>query len=407
MANETARQVRDLEDGFQKELSMANLRRILQLLPVVVVIGALMFIVSFIIGDEIAIRATLGGFTLSAALLFLVLRFVQPGDQVSVQPFHGLLVDIWNGILLLWGALMVGFAPNSVISYFDLAIAALMVGVVCVIPWRKLAAFYAATLLVIVVATPFLSRVESPVFLAVTSIILFLAFATYLASLFYSHAKEHYFMMQEWMAYQNNLEHIVVSGIRSVRSLEERMSLETVALLAEVLEYHDPYTKGHSENVARLAERIGAAMGYSLNEQKQLYWAGMLHDVGKTRVRAAILNKTGPLSDQEYAMVKKHPRYGWDMVKKSSVLESLQEIILYHHERMDGSGYPLGLRGQDIPEPAQIMAVADAWDAMRSERSYRQPLSIAEARQELVEHRNRQFSAVVVDAFLQMDESHR
>ncbi len=104
-------------------------------------------------------------------------------------------------------------------------------------------------------------------------------------------------------------------------------------------------------------------------------------------------------------MVKEHPRFGWDMVKKSSALEPLKEIILYHHEQVDGSGYPFGLREQDIPQAAQIMALADAWDAMRSERSYRQPLSVQEARQQVLKHRDKQFGAAVVDAFLLMDES--
>ncbi len=156
----------------------------------------------------------------------------------------------------------------------------------------------------------------------------------------------------------------------SVQALERSYSEVLTALVAAV-ETRDPYTKGHSEAVARLATQIGEAMGLSPETLRALYQAGLLHDVGKIGIPDAILNKPGRLTPTEFELVKTHPMLSEDIVGRIPSLRPTLEAIRWHHERLDGSGYPDRLRGNQVPLEARIMAVADVYDAMTSGRSYR------------------------------------
>ena len=120
-------------------------------------------------------------------------------------------------------------------------------------------------------------------------------------------------------------------------------------------------------------------MHFNIAFQKMIYWAGLIHDVGKIKVEKGILNKEGYLNNVEYDLLKQHPRYSYEMTKDIPALKEISKIIFHHHERYDGRGYPLGLKGEAIPKASQILAVADAWDAMRSPRNYREALSYDEA----------------------------
>jgi PAS domain S-box-containing protein len=132
------------------------------------------------------------------------------------------------------------------------------------------------------------------------------------------------------------------------------------------------------------------------------YWAGMVHDIGKLLVPVNILNKKGRLSEEEYQLIKKHPVWGSQALADSAVLKHISKYILYHHERWDGRGYPEGIKSDEIPLVSQIIAVADAWDAMRSERSYRNPLTKKEALAEIKNNKGIQFSPEVADKFLKI-----
>ncbi len=156
----------------------------------------------------------------------------------------------------------------------------------------------------------------------------------------------------------------------SVRALERSYNEVLTALVAAV-ETRDSYTKGHSEKVARLATQIGEAMGLPPEALRILYQAGLLHDVGKIGIPDAILNKPGRLTPSEFELVKTHPVLSEDIVGRIPSLRPTLEAIRWHHERLDGSGYPDGLREDRIPLETRIMAVADVYDAMSSGRSYR------------------------------------
>ncbi len=151
----------------------------------------------------------------------------------------------------------------------------------------------------------------------------------------------------------------------------ESLSLHVVHTLAKTIDAKDAYTNGHSERVADYAREIARRYGYDEDRLEEIYIMGLLHDVGKIGVPDAIINKQGKLTDDEYAMIKKHPLMGAEILATVSEMPKLVTGARWHHERYDGRGYPDGLKADDIPEEARIIAVADAYDAMTSHRSYR------------------------------------
>lgn len=172
----------------------------------------------------------------------------------------------------------------------------------------------------------------------------------------------------------------------------------TVAALVRAVEAKDFYTRGHSERVAKGSVLIARVVGLSQQRTSLLHFAGMLHDVGKLGVPTRVLQKSGPLSDAEFAAIARHPVRGLEMVREISFLGEAFEGILHHHERMDGRGYPMGLSGKAIPEFARIIAVADAFDSMTSTRSYRQARDVPEALAELERCVGMQFDPLFVTA---------
>jgi len=175
--------------------------------------------------------------------------------------------------------------------------------------------------------------------------------------------------------------------------------LDTVTAVANAIEARDPYTRGHTGRVTALARAIAHQMGWSEEQLSSLEIGALLHDVGKIGVADAILRKPGPLSEAEYADIKTHPEVGRRMLQGISYLESAIPGVLYHHERYDGQGYPEQLSGSEIPLAGRIMAVADAFDAMTSDRPYRRAMSPEAAIPELERGAGTQFDPEVVAAF--------
>lgn len=169
-----------------------------------------------------------------------------------------------------------------------------------------------------------------------------------------------------------------------------------------MLEIYDLYTRGHSENVAKIAEKIGQKMGLSQQEINNIYWAGLVHDIGKMLIPLEILNKEGSLTDSEYETIKEHPVMGSNALSSSKSLGRIAKVVRHHHERWDGRGYPDGIKKEEIPIQSQILAVADAWDAMRSKRTYRKPLSYQKALSEIKKNKGEQFAPEVADCFLEI-----
>ena len=182
----------------------------------------------------------------------------------------------------------------------------------------------------------------------------------------------------------------------------EGLSLHVVHTLADAIDAKDAYTKGHSGRVAAYAREIARRCGYDEAHLDAVYMMGLLHDVGKIGVPDSIINKTGRLTDEEFAKIKKHPEIGGRILENIQKMPELVCGAKWHHERFDGKGYPDGLSGFDIPETARIIAVADAYDAMTSNRSYRNVLPQAKVRAEIEEGMGRQFDPRFAGIMLEM-----
>jgi hypothetical protein len=182
---------------------------------------------------------------------------------------------------------------------------------------------------------------------------------------------------------------------------EQRQAYEaTIRSLVQAVETKDHYTRGHSERVSRASVMIARILRMREDRVEALRYAGILHDVGKLGVPTRVLQKTGPLSDLEYAAIQLHPVRGTEMVRGIAFLEEAYAGILHHHERLDGRGYPSGLKGDEIPEFARVIAVADAFDSMTSTRSYRGARRVSEALAELRKCEGTQFDSEMVHALV-------
>jgi HD-GYP domain-containing protein (c-di-GMP phosphodiesterase class II) len=166
------------------------------------------------------------------------------------------------------------------------------------------------------------------------------------------------------------------------------------------VETKDYYTRGHGDRVSRGAVMIARQIHMSAERTEAIEFAGMLHDVGKLGVPTKVLQKTGPLSEDEFAAIQLHPMRGLEIVSPIGFLYEALNGIFHHHERIDGRGYPMGLAGHEIPEFARVIAVADAFDSMTTTRSYREAKSIEFALGELRKGAGTQFDPVIVEAFI-------
>ena len=183
-----------------------------------------------------------------------------------------------------------------------------------------------------------------------------------------------------------------------------RVWRQTIELIASVSELRDPYTAGHQKRVAELAKFMAMKMRLSPESVDAVEMASLIHDVGKIKVPAEILSKPGPLDEVEYLLVKTHPQAGYNLLKDIDFPWPVAEIVLQHHERLDGSGYPQGLKGKEILQEARIIAVADVVEAMASDRPYRKALGIEAALKEIKRGRSTLYDEEAVDACLALFE---
>ncbi|MBN0047952.1 HD-GYP domain-containing protein [Streptomyces actuosus] len=192
-----------------------------------------------------------------------------------------------------------------------------------------------------------------------------------------------------------------VSGWVFAQAHRERTAhQETIRALVQAVDLKDGYTRGHSERVGRASVMIARELGLDAQRVEVLRFAGVLHDVGKLGVPTRLLRKDGPLTPEERRVIELHPEYGHEIVRGISFLGEARSAILHHHERLDGRGYPYGLAGPQIPEPARVVAVADAFDAMTSTRSYRRARPVSAALEELRRCAGAQFDPRMVDALV-------
>lgn len=209
-------------------------------------------------------------------------------------------------------------------------------------------------------------------------------------------ALEHRRLLRENRAYREHLEWQVGEQAERIG----RMLVQGLVALARAIEARDPYTGSHLERVTELALAVGAELDLSAEAMRTLWLGALLHDVGKLAIPDSVLNKPGPLAPEEYELIKTHPDRGLKIIEGASYLQRALPAILHHHERWDGTGYPAGLKGEEISLEGRILAVVDAWDAMVGDRPYRKARFEGDAVEELKRCAGKQFDPRVVGAFL-------
>ena len=209
--------------------------------------------------------------------------------------------------------------------------------------------------------------------------------------------------LANFVSFQNMMNSFYRLGI--LNKQKNQLKDDLVLSLVRTLELYDQYTGGHSEEVAHLCVEIGTELSLEEDQIRDLYWAGIVHDIGKIGLPNDILNKNGKLTDDEYALVKEHPMYGYNILSRSEGLEEIALIVKHHHEWWNGKGYPNGLRSIGIPYLAQILHVCDAVDAMAQDRVYRKALTNQEIIDELRKGLGRQFSPKIAKVMMKYIES--
>jgi putative nucleotidyltransferase with HDIG domain len=185
-----------------------------------------------------------------------------------------------------------------------------------------------------------------------------------------------------------------------IHSLLRSTQVDSMLALLAAVDAKDSYTRGHSMTVSAYVDAMAGRMDLRASARRVLQASALLHDIGKIGVPDRILNKPGPLSRAEFEVMKRHPQTAVEILDSMRSLSDHRRIILHHHERYDGSGYPSGLRGEDIPLGSRILAVADAVDTMLSRRPYKTPMSAGRVRAELVAQAGIQFDPAVVSVAL-------
>ncbi len=208
----------------------------------------------------------------------------------------------------------------------------------------------------------------------------------------------------EFVAKPFDLEELLIrvrSLLRTKRLTDHLVSDEAVLLsLSRTVEARDNYTEKHLYRVADRSVEVARRMGMTEREIESIRLGGLYHDLGKIAVPDRVLHKPAALDRAEYALIRRHPEAGAEIVRPLRAFDSPEQAILHHHERFDGTGYPYGLRGEEIPLAARIVAVADSFDAMTTDRPYRAALGIDDALQRLDDGREEQWDPLVVDVFV-------
>ena len=205
-------------------------------------------------------------------------------------------------------------------------------------------------------------------------------------------------------AYMHSLLNVKNDELVETYAELKKRYMDTIETLRLAVDAKDYYTRGHSDRVAYYAAKIGEAMGLSANEIDLLRIGGIFHDIGKIGTNDDILLKNARLDDAEYNEIKKHPLKGANILSAMSMFQEVVPLVEYHHERIDGRGYPHGLAGDEIPFLARIISVADAFDAMTSDRVYRTKMDLAQAIEQLEKGKNAQFDEHIVDVFVKLLE---
>jgi len=196
---------------------------------------------------------------------------------------------------------------------------------------------------------------------------------------------------------------LLLDNIRkNIERKKKEFYLKTISSLVAAIDAKDIYTQNHSSRVALITVEFSKILGFTEEMIEIMHYGALLHDIGKIGIADVILNKASNLTDEEFMLIKEHPVKGINILKPMGLKKEMLDIIKYHHERYDGMGYPDKLRGDEIPLSARVVSIVDAWDAMTSNRAYRNQLTDENAIQELIRCKGSQFDAYLVDEFIKL-----
>ncbi|PLX35317.1 MAG: hypothetical protein C0604_00210 [Clostridiales bacterium] len=360
-------------------------------------VSLLSMIIANFINDTVQISDLNFSFFVLSSVNALLFRIKQPSPN-ELKFFHKTLVYGLIITVLGWSTLLMAMLPNRQELIGTYSIVVLSISLVFHLKWNVVAALYSSSLLpIIFFAMPLMKEPLAPKVMTIAMLV----FISWVISRMLYYKEIQNFTISRTLRDQNaNMKAEVLSKSIKLKNHEEEKIEEIIFSVTKLLGIYNPYTNGHSENVAIASQKIAIIMGLSNEDAKDAYWSGMVHDLGKLLVPIEILNKKGPLAESEYEIIKSHPAWGYEVLCQSESLSSIADYVLHHHERWDGKGYPDCLKGDEIPLISQILAVADAWDAMTSERPYRKAMSETEAMLEIQKNKGLQFSPPVVDAFM-------
>jgi putative nucleotidyltransferase with HDIG domain len=194
----------------------------------------------------------------------------------------------------------------------------------------------------------------------------------------------------------------VFDEMSSTLTHEEKDLFNSIRTLIMVINAKDKYTYGHSLRLMELFKNLALRLGLNSQTVSNVSYGALLHDIGKIEIPREILNKHTRLSEEEWVILKQHPQWGADMIRPLSSIKGVKDIILYHHENLDGTGYPKGLKGEEIPIGARILRIADSYDAMTTNRPYKEALTKEQALEELVRYSGIYYDPVIVKEFINM-----
>ena len=299
--------------------------------------------------------------------VFVVLNFVDTSDTAIYQ-----VSVVGIGMLLLVITLCIDFKNKKVREYRDVAIGFLFM---CFTGIVQMAAYFVRTI-------PY----EGNAIAIGISISLIIAI---------------YHSVKEVKRVNDEKEHLEETVTVKDNKIQ-KLTFQALETLANTIDAKDKYTNGHSNRVAKYSKEIARRMFKDEDEMTSIYFMGLLHDIGKIGIRDDIINKTNRLTDEEFAVIKNHSSIGYDILKNMTEIPNIEYAARWHHERYDGKGYPDGLKGEEIPEYARIICVADAYDAMTSKRSYRSAMSQEKVRSEIETGKGKQFDPCIAQIMLDM-----
>ncbi len=384
---------------FHMELLESNYKTVYYMIRVLVPVAVVMLVLSILIKDSQGVIVGNGIMSTIGFLLFLFSYRCPVGEANQYRKISRFIMYTAYALLLFWGMHMAGYQSDSVVFIVDMVTVIFVLAFQFLTKYQMLLSYYLGGLVYLFFFTPYgnsawdyAPKIFSP--------ILLIASAFFLARLCFLQYIERFLMSEKLKDKQEVLSAELFHTVAQLRDTERCITTDIIKTLVKVLEYYDAYTRGHSNNVAEYAVGIAQEMNLQEEQIDEIMLSGLVHDIGKILIPVSLLNKPETFSGEEYELVKQHSQFGFDMLIEAKELNQIAKIVLHHHERWDGNGYPHGLMGDEIPLGSQILMVADAWDAMTSERIYKKAKSKDEAKRELISLSGSQFSPEVTDAFL-------